>query len=782
MITSTADLKKLLYSSTSVNINAGCTIEYNMNNMLNNITVTTAATDQNYKDAIQAMSSTTPTFNSYKKLFPIDSIIKPFRPARSGVKYYLILPSDLSANPFEAYTAIEYVTSGKARVYYAGSVNSYKYWVSPIGASADVTVNYSQSEILIDSAYSTGTVIMTDSDGDGISETVLDDLEDIRKEIFYKTSKPHGLTTNLRVTISGFTNTNFNLTNRPVKRIVSETEFVLAYPTENHMGALSESGGGLRKLQIVKTDGTNTATKPALSNKIFIKFEKTHLIPTTTTVTVTYFSGATDTISNISSSVYSADGALNIYWNGTAWTTTVPSEPRTYASPKEIKSIRVQTSAASAGRVIAITEVSARWEKDLSSDLISFNIQKESSDSENTVLPVGLITANSAQFNFAKFDQSEIKVKEYDIEEDWDTAAADIIYLYKSAMLFPHFKIFYAQGAITSGSLKYDMIKQGTFYMDTPSVDQYGQFEISALDGAKYLQEVLPTGLHLENCPMTSVIACMLDSVGFTNYNFNLTTQTKDSSIPNVVSWWTDQEKTAWDYLQEICRDIQMNAFFDENNILQFYSRDKMYNQSSISWRFYEQSNETVTIGSDTITAAPSIISFSKSEKPSANQVRVKWAPPISSLYDQTDDKENLWESPASFIFAGPLQTDISATAEPRTIDFRLGKSPGKFPIQSSFNFSGYFLLNSEIFEYDAIQYTYRSLSTGNQQVEWIASPSELSAIRSISHQDIETFRPTGKYRIKDRALFGTKRSEHKRVTATTTNTWTRYPVTWDAV
>ena len=780
MISSSSDLKKLLYSSTSININAGCTVEYNMNNMINNITVTTAATDQNYISGIQSVG-TTSQFNSYKKLFPVDSIVKPFRPIRSGVKYYLILPSDLTSAPFDPYTKIEYVTSGKARVYYPGLVNSYKYWVSPIAQAADVTVNYSQSQISIESAYSTGTVNMVDSDGDGISETILDDLADIRKEIFYKTSAPHGLTTNLRVTITGFTNTNFNLTNRPIKRIVSETEFVLEYPTEYHMGIANESGGGARQLQIVNASGTAISTKPALANKILIKFEKTHLIPTSSTVTITYLTGISPGPIVVSSTAYAADGALTLYWNGTTWSTTVPSEPRTYAAPKEIKSIRVVTSAASAERLIGITEISARWEKDLSSDLISFNIQKESSLSEDSLLPVGTITANSAQFNFAKFDQSAIKVLEYDIEDSWATSPEDIIYLYKSAMLFPHFKIIYPQGSITSGSIKYDMVKQGTFYMDTFSVDDYGQFNIVALDGAKYLQEVLPVGLHLQNCPMTSVIACMLDSVGFTNYNFNLSAQNQDNSIPSVVSWWTDQEKTAWDYLQEICRDIQMNAFFDENNILQFYSRDNMYNKSQVDWKFY-QGIGSVTIGLDTITAAPSIISFSKNEIPTASQVRVKWAPPISSLYNQEDDQENLWESPATYIYAGPLQTDISATAEPRTIDFRLGKSPGKFPILSTFNFSGYFLLNSEIFEFDAIQYTYRALSDNQQKVEWITSKTELDAIRSISDQDIDTFRPTGKYRIKDRGLFGTKRSAHQRVTANTNTNWIRYNATWDAI
>lgn len=767
MISSSTDLRKLLYSSNSININSGCTIEYNMNNMLDNITATTVSTDQDYKDGVESIAGTTVKLNAYKKLFPVDSIIKPFRPLRSGAKYYLLLPLDLSAAPFDSYTKISYTTGGKARVYYAGLTNSYKYWVSPIGQKADVTITYSQSEVPISSAYSTGPIDQNKPDE-----------ADIREEVFFKTSVPHGLTSNLNVSITGFTNNDFNLTNKPIKRIVSETEFVLS----SNIAVASESGGGLRKLQIVTgpDSGTATATKPALANKIFVKFEKTHLLPTTTTITITYSSGSSPSPIVVQNAAYATDGALTLYWNGSTWSTTVPSEPRTYAAPKEIKSIRVETSAATAGRVIAITEISARWEKDLSSDLISFTIQKESSISEDNILPVGTITANSLQMNLVKFNQNELKILEYDRSENWNSTPTDIIYLYKDAMLMPHFKIYYPQGSISDGSSRYDIVNQGTFYMDTFSISEYGQSEITSLDGAKYLQQIIPTGLHLQNCPMSSVIACMLDSIGFTNYNFNVTSN-EDTSIPQIVSWWTDESKTAWDYLQEICRDAQINAFFDESNILQFYSRDKIYNETNVSWKFFESLGNSITIGSESITASPSIINFSKNEIPSANQVRVKWAPPISSVYNQEDTKESLWSSSPLFIFAGALQTNISATEEPQNINFKLSKGPGEFPILSSFNFSGYFLINSEIFEYDAIQYAYQDLSDGIQKTEWVRSKAELDAIRSISYQDVAKFYPTGKYRIIKRGVFGTPKQIHYPASSTQSG-WTPNDVTWDAI
>jgi hypothetical protein len=88
-------VQNLFKQKSSVKINTGCTIEYNMNSMLDNITVTYPSTmDQYYAKSADGK------INTYKKLFPIDSIIKPFRPLFSGVKYLIWtkLQTDTPAN------------------------------------------------------------------------------------------------------------------------------------------------------------------------------------------------------------------------------------------------------------------------------------------------------------------------------------------------------------------------------------------------------------------------------------------------------------------------------------------------------------------------------------------------------------------------------------------------------------------------------------------------------------------------------------------------------------
>ena len=61
---------------------------------MHNITIYTTATDQNYKDGIDEEPGQLIRINPFKKLFPLDSILKPFRPVLPGVKYYINLTSD----------------------------------------------------------------------------------------------------------------------------------------------------------------------------------------------------------------------------------------------------------------------------------------------------------------------------------------------------------------------------------------------------------------------------------------------------------------------------------------------------------------------------------------------------------------------------------------------------------------------------------------------------------------------------------------------------------------
>ena len=122
----TALVKTALEQNTSINLNIGCTFEYNMNSMVDNIVVTGAD--------ITAADGSKP----FKKLFPIDSVIKPARPLGAGVKYGI--SGDVSAGTYRDPRSSIY--SINYRTYYPGADTYYKYWISGIGVGVDLTITY----------------------------------------------------------------------------------------------------------------------------------------------------------------------------------------------------------------------------------------------------------------------------------------------------------------------------------------------------------------------------------------------------------------------------------------------------------------------------------------------------------------------------------------------------------------------------------------------------------------------------------------------------------------
>lgn len=665
MISASESLKNVFYNNTTVKTGVGCTIEYNMNSLIDGIAVTSATPDTAYTSPItyqyydpETKTSSTVAWptgkpNPFKKLFPVDSIIKPFRPATPGIKYFVLMPSpnqDTPTNSFSNYRLVQYPNT-QPRVYYPGLTTTYKYWLGAVNTNVDLTVTYKQAS-------------------------------------------------------------------NPV-----------------------------------------AGNKAAMTNKIVIKFEKYHVLPSSYTVTVTPSSGSAITTTSVAPP---SDGIVTLYYNGTTWTTTKPSA---YATPISVNSIRLQAINPGGNRMIGVIEISARWIKDISSDVVSFQIAKESSSSSEDIIPVGKVTANSMSIETSRYNSSELKTAAYNrLQSSFNT---DITYLTKNAEMVSWINVIHP-GA-SNGS--YDIVPQGTFYIDSYSISDYGDASITALDGSKYLMETLCPDVLCEQYPVTAIIRRLLDSVGFTNYNFNLHA-TAETSIPQVAWFYTDDTKTVWETIQELCQDIQMNAVMDENNVMQFYSRDYLYSKSNIDWSFYYDKDGD---------KLPNIEQFSQNEIASANFVKVLWKTPLVSSY--TGSSTYLWESPTSFLSAGGLVTTITDSSTEFVIDTKTIDAYGSQ--QSFYNFEGYVMIDSEVIEFDAIGYDYTALD-GTKSHLWISSQADVSKYRALSkpgYEDInkpETayFKPSGRYRIKSRGALGTKKADHNNGQSATVG-WYGRLVSW---
>ena len=471
--------------------------------------------------------------------------------------------------------------------------------------------------------------------------------------------------------------------------------------------------------------------KTAVSNLIVIKFETAYSKPANWSIKIQDHSGAESTIST--NGVVPDDGVFNLYYNGSSWSSTKFTSPST---PFNIKKIIVSVETISvANSFLGVIEVGARYIKDVSDKLINFKTSKTSSSDSYGIVPVGQVTSNSLNVSLEGFDRSGI---EYDKTYSFNK---NKINLYKNVKVIPY------------NIIESEKVPQGTFYIDSFSINEFGAMEIQGLDGGKFLQEILAPDIVIQSAPSQAIIRRLLDSIGFTNYNFNTyaknNTLIADSATIVPLYWYTDASKTVWQHIQELCKDTQMIATFDNNDVLQFYPRDYVFDKTRSSVFKFRNSKK--------LTNLPNIISLNKEVVPSTKSVKVIYTPIISTNYKGSSDF--LYVSPPSVLGAAALQSTLNAS-QPAETDCPLGTvSLSPITVYSSladnefYNKSGYFLVNNEIIEYDAIEFQYEPLSVPNTTTKrWITSDADIA--KYLGESKIGSFKSTLRYRIKERNSF----------------------------
>lgn len=650
MITASNDLKNHLKQSSTIKMLPGCFIEYNMNSLTN--LTTSSITGPSY--------ATVGGKEAFKKIFPLDSVVKSRRPAYAGVKYAIF--GDMISGDYRDPRTTTYPIN--YRMYYPGIDTYYKYWVSNEGQGGTLTITY---------------------------------------------------------------------------------------------------------------------PKTIIANKITVKFEVSHAVPPTWSVAATPAGGsegslASGTSSDVPTISQTNPGVLNLYYTGSSWSTN--SSLHNTSAYVSLTSIKL-TFGGVASKYIGIIEFSARWVKDISDLIAGISINKESSSSKDDIMPVGNVTANSIVMSLNKYNSSDMQILAYE-KDDSFTIDPTKTYLYKDVELKPYFDIYHSNGALGSSPNKYDRVNQGTFYTDTFKIKEYGDIEIVALDGAKALQETLCPPILCESYSITAIIRRLLDNIGFTNYNFNLAAN--DQSIISPNYWWSDDSTTVWVAIQELCRDTQMTALFDENNILQFYSRDYMYTARASNWDF--------TYNTDGATL-PNVINFEKEELPAANQVKILWQSAVTSNYER--NSEPIWKSDTTYLAAAALLQDLGSTnvidgSPEQYIVLRPISSVGNLedPTGTQFadqlvlySYSGYLVVEDEIIEYEGIEYEYWSGGIKQSPV-LIKTDSDIFKYRGLADAGPQNFRPSGRYKIKNRGAFGTSVVPHRAGTDDQVLSWTVNKVTFN--
>jgi hypothetical protein len=640
MIPVSQAVKDLLNKNTSLSMGAGVIMDINVNSMVS--FTPTSITGTEY----QTINGRQP----FKKLFPLDTIIKPSRPQLAGIKYGI--SGDVQAKTYADPKSVDYKPSAqsanvvKYRTYYPGNSVQYKYWLTPINTPASVAITY---------------------------------------------------------------------------------------------------------------------PKTVYANKVTLKFEISHAMPSAWTIVIggTTVSGTSADIKSFTSTGNDA-GTVSIYYNGTTWSKN--------ASDINLSSFKSFTTlsmtATNPGGYIGVIELAPHYVTDVSQYIVDFDLRKESSASTEALVPVGNITANSLTLNLNAYRGSvssgTIPFKSYSKSDTIDTSN---IYFHKNAEINLFMKLYDSAGEFSDSRGNYYKIQQGVFYLDKWSISEFGDASLDLLDAAKTLQDTLAPDLLCEGYSSIAIIRRLLDSVGFTNYTFKY--KENDNSIISPNYWWSDSQATVWENLQSLCRDSQMSAFVDEFGTLQFYTREYLFGTSDISWTFRYDALKDAQLN---ILEHANIESFTKTDLPSANQVKVVYYSTVTSAYEQSSAP--LWSSGTSWLAAAALTEDLLKTELPTTSSKVYMKIK---PItintlseeQVVYSFSGHFLLDSEVVEYDAIEYQYTDISTGLPQTIDITGESDLlksrgkAAIVQNGPKFSTTFVPSGRYRIKTRGAFGTEVADH---------------------
>ena len=466
------------------------------------------------------------------------------------------------------------------------------------------------------------------------------------------------------------------------------------------------------------------AAKTAATNKIVVKFETSHSKPTSWNLKLVNLAGAESVI--YTGTTCPDNGIVNLYYNGSSWSET---EPPTVPEGINLSGLKLQINTISiSGGYLGVIEVSARLVKDVTNILESFNISQNSSDSIGGLVPVGDVTANYLRLSLNAYDKS------YDNYDKTNAFNKSKLSLYENITIRPYVVV------------ESEKINLGVFYLDSYEVDEFGEVSINALDGARELQYIKPPDIVTKDMSTVAIIRRLLDSVGFSNYKFNLIDS--DTSIVAPYYWYTDPEKTVWEHIQDLCKDTQTIAVFDNNDVLQFYPRGYIFNTAKeidASFRYSNTSDGKLA----------NISGIAIENVPSVKAIKVTYRPQLTSNY--TADSDPLYTSPLVTLGAAALMADLPKTAPAETDAengvIRLRPVEISGAAQQFYSYAGYLVLGKEIIKYDAIKFVYEPASGSPATAsKWIRNESDIQSNLGLAKPN--TFKPTGEYRIKERNVF----------------------------
>jgi hypothetical protein len=261
---------------------------------------------------------------------------------------------------------------------------------------------------------------------------------------------------------------------------------------------------------------------------------------------------------------------------------------------------------------------------------------------------------------------------------------------------------------------------------DTWSGEGEDTVTASLMDHSKVLQEADAQETLVKNIPAYAAIWLLCDGVGFNRVDVYRADSQEEDDL-NLEYFWTDGERSVWEYIQEIAKSFQMAVFFDNTGRLQVMTRKYLFdrdyaNTSGAPMDYYLR-------GESTGNLLPNIVSVNKTESTRFNKVTVKYSA-INEYNSNKSRNSIVWKAPdplvlgAADIVQSAAQGSTQIKIDPRYDDALFGYK-GKFSIED----------RDAIIEYEAKKYQLRDGST-----RWIHNETEMSRAREANDGPRPTF------------------------------------------
>lgn len=530
----------------------------------------------------------------------------------------------------------------------------------------------------------------------------------------------------------------------------------------------------------VRSGQSSTAVNKAISanydrdirvNKIVIKFETAHTIPTSYAVDLKV---GGSWVEAYASTTPLTNGGLILYRGASAWSTTKHTSPSIDTNIVTATGIRLRVISVNTGYApLEVIEISPRLEVDITSEVLNWSVDKTMFE-EHEVLPIGYISSNSAEVafdnTFNQFSYENTDAKYYGM---LDKRVGIKIY------------------AVIDST---DII-QFTGFIDSWNIEADRMATIDCYDMAKVLQQTQGSDMLVgPNTQIGKFARILFDSIGLNELQIDIGVESNNgTNVPETTSvklFWMSQDQTFWEALQEFCISQQCVAFFDEYGRPVFKTRKKALDYAT---------TEQVLTYESTGSVIPNIISVSQSARPRIGNLTVKYAQrgfdtqndiesaykaktavgQSAPMYQTTTFLDTLWQPEDGWTLgATPLVAsiglnDTEITVEsPEIVKFVDKTGKQDFIMSSGLpSFSGYFFINGEIIYYGATRF-WAVYNDGTPAGPIDIADRDQYQSKVMSNPNLVVLTHTGKLVNVKRGQFNTEKKAHS-TNVSTAGTWT---------